>query len=528
MRQVPTILLLGGFLLSSPAAAQEPKSDAATAPNGAELRADPYAPGPLTIAPPPLRGPRFGSGVAEDISFVYHGFLSAPIHIALGDRPSGGTPLHGLNLDVPDLTWNTWFYTTSQPAAWANVNLQLGSPHVFGAISIGAWNFSQGQQAPLSTQYAETTISFWPSLNLRDDNLLDSGSRLNVAFGGTGARYGTAGRYDAGAYGTAVIGSVAGLGELASIERDFGPLTLRLEQGVGANSPGVGAVVATTLLAHAHVIATYAGTVRVGLHYLSSWTADDRVAPRDPDGSIKVLGGELRLNGGLFGELYVGGSYVMLNHSEHVGGALQIVHVSSGASMMANFLGIENSPARGNDHGTGSLRNVLFQYDFSLGTLLRYPQPFNGDGPDLRFSLFGMYTRVGSFDEHWDNVRKFKFGTDIVYTPLQWLVVAGRIDRVIPTLNTDSNVTDPSDDFRVKIPGQSFWVFSPRIVVRTSIMAHETVSLQYSRYVYGTMPNGAVGIPQTPQQNLLTTNGVDLFHRPWDSDVFSLRATMWF
>jgi hypothetical protein len=528
MRQVPTILLLGGFLLSSPAAAQEPKSDAAPAPNPADLRADPYAPGPLTIAPPPLRGPHFGSGVAEDITFAYHGFLSAPITIALGDRPSGGTPLHGLNLDVPDLTWNTWFYTTSQPAAWGNINLQLGSPHVFAGISIGAWNFSQGQQAPLSTQYAETTLSFWPSLNLRDDDLLDSGSRLAVAFGGTGARYGTAGRYDAGAYGTAVIGSVFGLGELASIERDFGPLTLRFEQGLGANSPGVGAVVATTLVGHAHVMATYAGFLRVGLHYLTSWTADDRVAPQDPDGSIKVVGGELRWSGGVFGDFYVGGSYVMLNHSQHVGGALQIVHVSSGQSMMDNFLGGDSSPERGNDHGTGSLRNVLFQYDFSFGTLVRYPQPFAGDGPDLRVSLFGMYTRVGSFDEHWDNVRKFKFGADVLYTPLRWLVLAGRFDRVIPTLNTDPNVTDVASDYRVKIPGQSFSVFSPRIVLRTSATASEAVAFQYSHYVYGTMPNGAVGIPQTPRENLLTINGIDRTHRPWDSDVFSIRATMSF
>ena len=112
--------------------------------------------------------------------------------------------------------------------------------------------------------------------------MLDSGTRLAVAFGGTGARYGVSGRYDAGAYGTAVIGSVFGLGELASIERDFGPLTLRFEQGLGANSPGVGAVVATTLVAHAHVIASYGGALRAGLHYLSSWTADDRVAPEDP------------------------------------------------------------------------------------------------------------------------------------------------------------------------------------------------------------------------------------------------------
>jgi hypothetical protein len=527
MRQVATILLVGGFLISSPAAAQEPKSDASPPPNPNDLRADPYAPGPLTVAPPPLRGPRYGSGVAEDVSLGIHGFLSAPIHISPGSSPSG-TPLHGLNLDVPDFTWNTWFYTTSQPAAWANFNLSLGSSHVYGAIAMGAWNFGQGQQAPLSTQYAETTLSFWPSLILRDDNLLDSGARLNVVFGGTGNRYGTSGRYDAGAYGTAVIGSVFGLGELAGIERDFGPLTLRFEQGLGANSPGVGSTVATTLVGHAHLIATYAGNFRAGLHYISSWTSDDRVAPQDPDGSITVIGGEFRWNGGVVGDFYIGGSYVQLNHSEHVGGAIQIVHVAGGQAMMDNFLGEDSSPSRGNDHGTGSLRNFLFQYDFSLGTLLRYPQPFNGDGPDLRFSLFGMYTRVGSFDEHWDNVRKFKFGTDIVYTPLEWLAVATRIDRVVPTLNSDPAVVDIANDDRVKIDGQSFWVFSPRVVLRTSLMAHETVSLQYSHYVYSTMPNGAVGIPQTPKQNLLTFNGLDPVHRPWDSDVFSLRATMWF
>ncbi|HEY3593884.1 MAG TPA: hypothetical protein VGL13_08420, partial [Polyangiaceae bacterium] len=270
MRQVATSLLVGGFFLSSAAAAQQSPSDA---PPSVDLRADPYAPGPLTITPPPLRGPRYGSGVAEDLSVAYHGFLSAPIHIGLGSTPNG-TPLHGLNLNVPDFTWNTWFYTTSQPAAWGTFNLALGSSHVYAAISMGAWNFSQGQQAPLSTQYAETTISFWPSLVLRDDNLLDSGSRFNVVFGGTGNRYGVSGRYDAGAYGTAVIGSVFGLGELAGIERDFGPVTVRFEEGLGANSPGAGTTVATTLVGHAHLIASYGSTLRAGLHYLASWTAD--------------------------------------------------------------------------------------------------------------------------------------------------------------------------------------------------------------------------------------------------------------
>jgi hypothetical protein len=327
-------------------------------------------------------------------------------------------------------------------------------------------------------------------------------------------------------YGTAVVGTVYGLGELAGIEHDFGDLTLRFEEGLGVNPATT--FVATTLVSHAHLTALYKGALRLGLHSMTAWTADERMWPRDPDGRMNVLGADMRFEGNGYGDLFIGGSYVKLDHVEHMASAIQVVHVAGGQAMLDNFLGPDTSPETGNDHGTGSLRNLLVQYDFSFGALRRHPQPFYGDGPDLRISVFGMYTRVGSFDDRWNNVQRFKFGTEVFYAPFPWFAVATRFDHVIPNLNTDPNVTDPASPFRVKIKGQDFSVLAPRIVFRTGYTAHETVSLQYTHYFYGTMPNGNVGIPQFPKSDVVMINNIDALHRPWDSDIFSIRGTRWF
>ena len=141
-------------------------------------------------------------------------------------------------------------------------------------------------------------------------------------------------------------------------------------------------------------------------------TQDERVAPSDPDGSIKIVGADMRFNGGIFGELFVGGSYVKLNHAQHVDGSIQTVHVSGGQSFMDNFLGTDTTPETGNDHATGSLRNFNVQYDYSFGALARYPENFWATAPTSR-SPFGMYTQVGSFDPLWDHVKKLKFGAQV-------------------------------------------------------------------------------------------------------------------
>lgn len=495
------------------------------------------APGPFTMVPPPVHGPQYGEGISDDFTLTYHGYLSAPMLVTLGEkRPAptdpnapivdkAGTPIHSLNLNLPDAVYNTWLITNAQPGAWGSFTMAIGTNHVQGTVLIGAWNFNQGQQTPQNATYAQTALSFYPGLNLRVDDLFNSKATLYVSLGGTGGRYGTAGKYDSGMYGTPVVGGIFGLGELVAIERAYGDLTLRVEEGVGVNGHGSTGTQGTTVIAHTHLMAGYKDTLKAGVHYMTSFTQDDRIAPRDPDGSIKIVGADMHFSGGILGDLFVGGSFVKLTHAQHVDGSIQTVHVSGGQAFMDNYLGDDTTKETGNDHATGSLRNVEVQYDYSLGALARYPENFWGDGPDLRFTLFGLFTQVGSYDPLWDHVKKLKFGAQVLYSPLSWFQVGVRGDRVIPNMDTDPNVAPTADD-RVRSTGQNFSILSPKITLRSQFAAHETVSFQYSHYFYGTTIYGNPGIPMTPKPDLMQISGIP--SRPFDSDVFSIQGTMWF
>jgi hypothetical protein len=429
------------------------------------------------------------------------------------------TPIHGLNLNVPDNTYNTWTLTNTQPGTWANATFGIGTSHVYGTIYFGAWNHSKGQQVESQSKYAQGSLSFYPALNVKVDDVLGTKVRLHLAVGGVGGRYGTAGKYDSGPYGTPIVGAVFGVGEQLGLERDFGDFTLRLEEGFGGNDHPTSDVRGSTFFAHTHLMGSYKDAIKGGIHYMTSFTQDDRgTKGLDPDGSISLVGADVRFNGGIYGELFLGGSYVKMKHAAHVDGSIQVAHIAGGQGMMDNFLGTDRTR---NDFGTGSLKNFLVQYDYSFGTLARYPENFWGDGPDLKVTLFGLFTQVGSADADWDNIKKLKFGADVSYFPISWFGVGLRGDRVIPSLETDEN----SKDGAAKEPGQNFSVLSPRLIFHSSFVSHETVGIQYSRYFYPS--DGARGLPQIPKETLLPKNTTNIEH-PLDTDVFSIKATMWF
>src|SRR5262245_32190810 len=88
MRPITTAVLLGGLLLSLPAQAQDSNARGPDA-NPSKMTADPQAPGPLTVVPPPVHGPSYGEGTTEEFAFTYHGYMSAPILMSLGQRQPG-------------------------------------------------------------------------------------------------------------------------------------------------------------------------------------------------------------------------------------------------------------------------------------------------------------------------------------------------------------------------------------------------------------------------------------------------------
>jgi hypothetical protein len=254
------------------------------------------------------------------------------------------------------------------------------------------------------------------------------------------------------------------------------------------------------------------------------------VLPTDPDGRLSVLGVDGRFNGGILGELYFGIAQAKANHALHVGPVIYTMNALGGQGMRDNFLGPKSDT-------TGSVTSILFQYDYSVVTLARYlshyPKSYWTDGPDVKISIFGTHSSVKSNDATYDGTKKLKLGGEVMYSPLSFLSVGGRFDRVMPT-NKDSD--------------QSFSVISPKIVLRTDFFTHEAVTLQYSRYIYGnTYPKMAsCGAAADCSDGISDSAGTavpgnidDIYNkkldpkltgRPgqyYDKDVIYLAASMW-
>ena len=99
-----------------------------------------------------------------------------------------------------------------------------------------------------------------------------------------------------------------------------------------------------------------------------------------------------------------------------------------------------------------------------------YRTEFWGEGPDLHVSLFGIYGHVNSSVEEFDDKYMLKYGTELTYSPFQYMALSGRFDHVMPDFDNDS---------------RSFGVFSPKVIFRSDWNTREALTLQYATYFLG-------------------------------------------
>src|SRR6185436_12980239 len=111
----------------------------------------------------------------------------------------------------------------------------------------------------------------------------------------------------------------------------------------------------------------------------------------------------------------LGVSNTSAEHIRTVGGVVQVLNGGGGRDLMDRYFG------RNNDQGRGTLFLTGAEYTVSLGELLRYPEEFYGEGPDLKLSLFGLYGHITADDPARDGEDKYKFGTEGLYSALPWL-----------------------------------------------------------------------------------------------------------
>jgi hypothetical protein len=559
MRALPLLLASCVLLGATQALAADPpppEVEATTPPPTTLGGASPFAPGTLTVAPTEVQLPAVSNSTSDEFTFDYHGYFRAPLIVSLGSRCKVGDPppceaVAGDHASttfhspaaVPDRLLGTWLYNNNIAPSWANVLLSYGNRMVRGTVGLNAFNFTTAQDSGQSS--GSSTVSLGPVyLHFNLPDLLGPTARVDWDVGAFSNRYGTAGKYDYGAYGMYLFGATGTIGETVGIETDIAdPITLRLEHGIGANYYVTGTY-ATALLHHAHLFAGYRQLWKIGLHYLTTWTNDERApaSPTDPGGRITVFGADTRFNGGIFGEVYFGLARANVTTATHIGPVLYSMNALGGVGFRDNFFGP-------NSNGSGSVTTLLFQYDYSFGALARYiahyPRKYWQDGPDLRLSLFGTASWVSVPDEthppptaadpnlaqlSYDGTKKLKLGGELTYSLLPSVSLATRVDRVMPTS---------------KDGAQSYTVLSPKIILRTNFFTHEQVLIQYSRYYYGSSyPKlASCGTSNTALEGCRDIAGqaatiddsynskldprVTGRYIPYDSHVIYVSATMW-
>ncbi len=471
---------------------------------------------------------------------------------------------------LPDDQSLTWQHTVHNQADWAEMFFSVGNELAKGTLSIEGYNFTQSSFTDSDMQFgiAQGYVTIQPRM---PSDLL----KLSVKVGSHLNKYGMAGRYDAGEYDTYLFGRTKVLGITARQTLQLGRARLAFEEGFGGHRahPSKANTGKHTLLAHGHTFLRYRG-LEAGLHLLHAWAQeedrdgqgcpgpggvnDDSGIPSSnstcttvwgppygggatdaypvggvagfgkfsdgfegnvwlPDGSLTILGPELKLDAGPFGLFYAGYAMIRAKNSLTVDRAVEVQHSEGGGffslGVTNNFLdNPQCSPAKGecSSGGTGNVHTLLLQYELSLTNLLRGLKDgsrFWGEGPDLVTKLYGMYSKVDSEYDHrldgtfaareryalighadaWGNypdpypdywVRlgdnysdhgKLKFGADLFGSLFPAMGLGFRVDHVRPNDN---------------LPGQSFTVMSPRVELRSRWVTREKIWIQYSRYTY--------------------------------------------
>ena len=299
----------------------------------------------------------------------------------------------------------------------------------------------------------------------------------------------------------------------------------------------------STFLAHGHLGLAYKKLLTFGAHLIYTWTPDDNwdsvnsnqlnVSDHTPrathpsKGSMTIFGGEVRLSGGYLGEGYLGWSHIKATNINALSDAIEVLHSNGGWQFKENFFGVTFDPHTGSYQGpeneSGTVDTIEAQYAFSFGSLARYPAAFWGDGPDLVATVFGMLCIVkspsavgvgGTPNPNWNmDTKKLKFGGDLIYTPLQWLGLGGRVDVVQPDL--DAAYAKPGVAGGANNAGGNqlnFTVISPRLVFRTAFVTHEALTVMYQHYFLGSAAYSVYPYQWVPKA---------------DADLISVSGTMW-
>jgi hypothetical protein len=432
---------------------------------------------------PGALAPSFGAPQEDKAwRFDFHGYMQGGMRAGIGTRSNALEGQHKLTLHgdpaVAGASYGWFDHSNTVPGPWAQLNFIYGNETVQATAILGAWSVSESMQsagffqAPAEQGVVNAFLTYTPDV---------SPIGLKLLVGTYQDRYGAMDKYSEGAYGVSLIGSVYGVGTTATVELPFeGDWTLRAEAGFKGQMtrPPMGIVPdgsnenarpweGSTYAAHAHLGASYED-ISPTLHYIRSFSQDDLPDPIDhpgvrKDATLEILGADVRWDGERFGYFYFGAQRTRATNTKTLGRLVTVLNGGDGNEFMQRFWGYGSN-------GTGTLFLTGGQYTLSLGTLLRYPTEFWGDAPDLIVSLFGIYGHVTSPVSLFDDKDMIKSGTELTYSFLPWMAVAGRADYVIPDMTNGS---------------KSFGILSPKLIFRSDWKTRESLTIQYARYLLG-------------------------------------------
>jgi hypothetical protein len=213
------------------------------------------------------------------------------------------------------------------------------------------------------------------------------------------------------------------------------------------------------------------------------------------DGRYDAYGATLGFRGGQWARGGIGVTYAKAENAYALHG-LNVSFVGDGETFSRDWIGPRSVDPETGDI-VGSLWTGAAEAEFSWGTLWRAPEPFWGEGFNVTTAFGFQYGVIDSKDPERNGWKMYRAGIDTQVSILPWLGSYVRIDQVNPKI----------DD-----PDQIFYALTARLVFRTWWNSHESVSLQYNKWIYG--DEVPINFRAPPSEKL-------------DTDAFSLGFGMW-
>jgi hypothetical protein len=301
--------------------------------------------------------------------------------------------------------------------------------------------------------------------------------RLRAQVGAFSEFFGGPGQWGWGLFGPLL--ATRGYGESINAEYDLTPDTrLALGHGVAGIPPVPEAFVrgtytgwnetgVSTVFQHAHAGINYQNKYIARLHFATVYGTDEHqyLTTTRHDGRMNVYIAETHWFADQLGQIGLSGGIWDLDHATPIqDGVWWGLNFTQGAQDMSrNYLGP-------NSDGTGRIAALSAEYDLSLARLLWYPQPFDGNGPDLRMIFAGVADRtLRTQDPQFTHATGYLFGVDLDYRMLSWFSTTFRSYGESRTL--------ANGQYRVVS-------LSPGIAFRSDWQTLDHIELIYSRLFY--------------------------------------------